>query len=200
MADQIKELLEKINQEGVLAAEQKARQIELQAQQQAEALVQKASAQAKKIVADAREQAAALEAGARSALQQAARDMVLTLRQDILALLQRLISADIKAALSADELSKIISGLIKDYCAAHSTGVLITLNEQDKNRLEGHVLTKLQAELKKGVELRSQESIRAGFIISFDAGKSHFDFTDQALADYIGSSLKPKIAQLLKGI
>ncbi len=200
MADQIKELIEKINQEGVQAAEEKVRDIEQQAQQKAELILQKAAAQAKKMIDEAEEKIDSMQASSRAALQQAGRDMLLTLRQDMLALLQKLVAAETAAVLSAEELSKIIGALISGYCAQGASSAVIYLSEQDKSRLEGHFLNKLKHELKNGFEIRSQADIRAGFRISFDDGKSHFDFTDTALAEYIGTSLKSRVAELLKGI
>jgi len=46
--------------------------------------------------------------------------------------------------------------------------------------------------------LTSGEEISGGFTISFDSGKSCYDFTDKALADYIGTYLKPKLNQILQ--
>jgi hypothetical protein len=37
-----------------------------------------------------------------------------------------------------------------------------------------------------------------GFTISFDSGRSCYDFTDRALAAYIGTYLKPKLNQILQ--
>jgi vacuolar-type H+-ATPase subunit E/Vma4 len=45
--------------------------------------------------------------------------------------------------------------------------------------------------------LRPAEEISGGFTISFDDGKSCYDFTDKALAEYIGIYLKPKLNQIL---
>ena len=46
--------------------------------------------------------------------------------------------------------------------------------------------------------LKPAEDILGGFTISFDSGKSQFDFTDQALAEYIGQYLKPKLEEILQ--
>jgi V/A-type H+/Na+-transporting ATPase subunit E len=200
MADQIKELIEKINQEGVAAAQEKARQIEDDARAKAEVILEKADNQAKKTVSEAEEKVLRLEASSRAALQQAARDMLLSLKKDILALLERLMVKDLSAALPAEALSAIIAGIIKQYCAQDSDEVVIYLSGQDKAKLEGHFLGKLKDELKKGIQLRQDSDIQAGFIISFDSGKSHFDFSDQVLAKYLGVNLKPKVAELFKDI
>jgi vacuolar-type H+-ATPase subunit E/Vma4 len=176
MADQIKELIEKINQEGVQAADEKARQIEAQAKAQAEMILQKANSQAKNIL----------------------EDMLLALRSQVNQTLQNIISAEVSASLNPEELAKIIEGLVKEYSARDNKGAIVYLSAEDKNKVENLFLHKLKDELKKGIELRSQDDIRSGFIISFDAGKSSFDFSDKALVEYMGFSLKAKVAELLK--
>jgi V/A-type H+/Na+-transporting ATPase subunit E len=198
MADQIKELIEKINQEGVAAAEEKARQIESQAKAQAEMAVQKANSQAKKIVEEAQEKVKRMQENSEASLKQAGRDLMLTLKIRINQTLENLISAEISACLNPEEMGKIIEGLIKEYCAKENKGTIVYLSAEDQSKLEGLFLTRLKDELKKGIELRSQEDIRSGFIISFDAGKSSFDFSNKALVDYIGLSLKAKVAELLQ--
>ena len=198
MADQIKELIEKINQEGVAAAEEKARQIESRAKAQAETILQKADSQAKKIIEDAQEKVKRLQESSEASLKQTGRDVLLGLKRQIEETLQKLISSDVSAALNSEELSDIIAALVKEFCGRENKDVIVYLSGEDKNKLEGHFLARLKSELKKGIELRAQEDIQSGFIISFDAGKSSFDFSGQALAEYIGSSLKNKVAQLLK--
>ena len=55
MAEEIKELIEKIQQEGIQIAEDKARQIEAQAREQAEEILLEAKQQAAKIISEAEE-------------------------------------------------------------------------------------------------------------------------------------------------
>ncbi|MDD4940872.1 MAG: V-type ATP synthase subunit E family protein [Candidatus Omnitrophica bacterium] len=197
MADQIKELLDKIQAEGVQAAQDKAREIEKESRAKADWIVQKADAQAKKILEDAKEASDRMQASGQAALQQAARDVILSLKKEIFAMLERLIAAQVSAALTPEALSAIISSLVRAYADKSDSAVIVYLKEQDKKTLEGHFLKELQDQSRKGVELRSQDGISAGFIISFDNGKSQFDFTDREMAVYLASLLKPSIAQLL---
>lgn len=197
MADQIKELLDKIQAEGVQAAQDKAREIEKEARAKADWIVQKADAQAKKILEDAKEASDRMQASGQAALQQAARDVILFLKKEIFAMLERLIAAQVSAALTPEALSAIISSLVRAYADKSDSAVIVYLNEQDKKTLEGHFLKELQDQSRKGVELRSQDGISAGFVISFDNGKSQFDFTDREMAVYLASLLKPSIAHLL---
>jgi V/A-type H+-transporting ATPase subunit E len=198
MADQIKELIEKINQEGVQAAEERGRQIESQAKAQAEMIVHKANSQAKKMIEEAEEKVARMQQSSEASLKQSGRDVLLALKSRISQLLQKIIATEIRASLNADELSRIIESIAKEYCAKENKGAIIYLSAEDKNKLEAHMLNKLKDEIKKGIELRSQDDIQSGFVISFDEGKSSFDFSDKALVEYIGQSLKSNVAELLK--
>jgi V/A-type H+-transporting ATPase subunit E len=199
MADQIKELIEKIQAEGIQAAQDKANEIENEARQKADWIIQKASAQAKKIVDDARDAASRFEASGHAALQQAGRDIVLALKKEILEMLERLIASQAAEALTPENLASIISGVIGAYASKGEGSIIVYLKEQDRQSLESHFLGKLKNDLKRGIELRGQGNIRAGFIISFDNGKSQFDFTDREIAAHLGSLLKPSIAGLLNG-
>ena len=58
MAEQIKDLIEKINQEGIKAAEEKARQVEEAAKQKADEILAKAKLEAERIIAEAAKRSA----------------------------------------------------------------------------------------------------------------------------------------------
>ncbi len=197
MADQIKELLDKIQAEGVQAAQEKADQIEKEARSKADWIVEKANAQAAKIVEEAKETAERLQASAKAALQQAGRDAALALKKEIYAMLERLIASQVSSVLSQEQLSDIIASLIQTVAAKGDSKVIVYLKEGDRRALEGHFLGRLKDEMKKGIELRTNDDISSGFVISFDNGKSQFDFTDREIALYIGSFLKPSLAELL---
>ena len=197
MAEELKSLIEKIQEEGVKVAKEKASNIENEARRQAQAILEKARQEAQKLIADAQEKVAKEEEAGRLALKQAGRDSIISLRKEITATLDRVIAAAIKDALEPEELVKIISRLIQEQGQRHREGIIISLNKEDAQRLEKDFLDALKEELKKGITLKISEDIQAGFLISFDAGRSLFDFTDKALADYLGSYVKPKLGEML---
>lgn len=199
MAEDIKGLIEKIREEGVKAAEDKARQIEEGASRRAQELVEKARQEARKIIAEANQQAVRKEESTRALLQQAGRDLMLSLKKEIDAMLNRLIVAQVAEALSPEELIRIITLLVKDYRGKEDGDIIITLKKADCEKLSKGFLAKLKEEAKKGIVLKASEEINGGFIISFDAGKSHYDFTDRALAEYLSLYLKPQLSQILEG-
>jgi vacuolar-type H+-ATPase subunit E/Vma4 len=197
MAEEIKDLIEKIQQEGILAAEEKARGIEEGARRQAQAVVAEANKEANKIISDAREKASRAEEGARLSLEQAGRDLMLALRRQINDTLQRVISAHIQKALSPEELARIITAIIKESGLKDSKEIVVSLNKGDLEKIEKGFLGSLKDELKQGLVLRADSQISGGFIISYDGSKSHFDFTDKALAQYLITYLKPSLAAIL---
>lgn len=196
MAEEIKDLIEKIQQEGIKVAEDKAKEIENQARRQAEEIVKIAKAEAEKLISEAKEQIAKKEENSKILLQQAGRDLLLGLRKEINALLQGLIVSGVRQALTPEELSKILTALIKNYSGKEN--IVILLKREDLEKLEKGFLGALIEEAKKGIALRPCEDIQAGFSISYDNGKSYYDFTDEALAEYIGSYLKPELNEILK--
>lgn len=198
MAEEIKDLIEKINQEGIQAAENKAREIEEQAKRQAKELIEKARQEAQKIAAETKDKCAKAEESTKTLLKQAGRDLLLSLRKEINAILDKIIIANVSQALRQEEMARIIGLLVKDYTQKQKEGLIISLNKEDLQRLEQGLWLELGQEIKKGITLKPSEDIQAGFTISYDNGKSQFDFTDKSFADYIGLELKPKLAELLK--
>lgn len=200
MAEEIRDLIEKINQEGIKAAEEKAYQIESAAKQKADQLLEKAKLEAERMLAEARKKISQDEQKEKTLLAQAGRDMLLALREEINAMLGRILLAEIRQAFSPEFLFDILKELIKSHSAKHSADIEVLLKKEDLEILEKRFLAKLKDELKKGIVLKPAEEISGGFTISFDNGKSCYDFTDQALAEYIGNYLKPKLAELLKTV
>ena len=195
MTQEIKDLISKINEEGIQNAEAKAKEIEALARQKADELIKKAQAEAGQIVSRAKEEVRRTQESSQTLLKQAGRDLLLGLKEEINAVLEKLIASGVRQALNVEELTKILSALIKDHSGKEK--VVITLSAEDARKLEKVFLDGLREEVRKGIVLRPSEDIRAGFVISYDGGKSSFDFSEKGLAEYIGSHLKPKLKEIL---
>ena len=197
MAQDIKNLIEKIQQEGVQVAENKAKDIEGKAKDKANEIIAKAKSQAEKIIAEAKEQVAKMDESGKASLKQAGRDLLISVRKEIGAMLDKMITANVRESLKPDELIKIITTLVKESQVKEKDKIIVSLKKEDQEKIEKGLLAELKEEVKKGITLKPSEDIAGGFIISYDAGKSHFDFTDKALAEYFSLYLKPKIGQML---
>ena len=198
MTEEIKQLIEKIQQEGIQVAQNKAQEIESLGKKQAAEIIQKAKNEAEKIIAQAKDKVNKLEEASKASLTQAGRNLLISLKKDINVLLNKIIILSVRQALTANELTKILHSLIADNVKQNKSNIIISVSKEDLTKLEKGFLAELKEEVKKGITIKSSEDILAGFLISYDAGKSYFDFTDKALADYLGQYLKPELAKFIK--
>ncbi|PIP18721.1 MAG: hypothetical protein COT38_01665 [Candidatus Omnitrophica bacterium CG08_land_8_20_14_0_20_41_16] len=196
MAEEIKDLISKIKNEGIKAAENKAAQIELEARALADKIIKDARLGADKIIKDARRDAEIARGSTEALLKQSGRDVILSLKKEIVAMLDKVIKNNIRASLAPEEMLKIISSLIK--ANTQKDDIVVVLKEEDLKKVQKGLLAGLSEEMKKRIILKSSDEINAGFTISYDAGKSLFDFSEQALAEYISIYLKPELKNILK--
>ena len=198
MAEEIRDLIEKINQEGIKAAEEKAHNIETAAQQRADDILAHATRESEEMIAAAKDRIRRDDEKGKILLNQAGRDLLLSLRKEINAMLGRIVVSEIQQALTPEALFKLLSEVVRNYSAGEISDITVLLNKEDLEILEKNFLYKLKEETKKKIILSPSEEISGGFTISFDSGKSCYDFTDKALAEYIGTYLKPKLNQILQ--
>jgi vacuolar-type H+-ATPase subunit E/Vma4 len=198
MAEDIRDLIEKINQEGIKAAEEKAQIIEEAAKQRADEILAQAQLEAEEMIAAAKERIRREEEIGKTLLFQAGRDFLLTLRGEINAMLGRIMVSEIRQTLTPDALFQLLSEVIRNNNAGEIREISVSLQAKDMEILEKYFLYKLTEEIGRPILLKPAEEISGGFIISFDSGKSCYDFTDKALAEYIGTYLKPRLHNILQ--
>lgn len=197
MGDDIQALLEKIQREGIDAAGVKAAEIEKEARQQAGRIIEQAKEQAASLLAQAQAQVRKEDMSSRACLAQAGRDLLLTLRSQIEKMLWQVCAGGIAQALDPEHTARLVADLITST-AAGKEQVVVSLPERDFERVRGCLLGLLANSVKKGIVLKAQTDIKAGFRISFDEGRSQFDFSDAALADYLAHSAKPQLERILR--
>jgi vacuolar-type H+-ATPase subunit E/Vma4 len=197
MTEELKDLIEKIQQEGVKAAEDKARVIEEEAEARAKAIIEEAKKEAQVLLLEAKDKASKMEEATRASLKQVGRDLVLSLKTEINDMLNRIITTHVREALSIGELAQILGRLIKETGVNEKAEVIVALKKEDAQVLEKGFLAELKKQAEHGIKLAVSDDIRGGFTISFDSGKSFFDFTDKAFAEYISLTLKPRLAEIL---
>ena len=198
MAEEIRDLIEKINQEGIKAAEEKAQNIEAAAKQRADDILAQARLEAGEMIAVAKDRIHREDEKGKTLLVQAGRDLLLSLRKEINAMLGRIVVSDIHQVLTPEALFKLLSEVVRNFSAKEGSDITVLLNKEDLEILEKIFLLQLREETRKKIILRPAEEISGGFTISFDSGKSCYDFTDKALAEYIGTYLKPKLNKILQ--
>ncbi len=198
MAEELKELIEKIQFEGVKAAEDKALVIEAEARVRADRAVEKAAKEAESMISEAKAEIERLEDGAKNSIKQAPRDTMLSLRKEIYSTLERIVAGHVHKALSAEELAKMLAEMIKSRDGGDKQDIVVSLKKEDLEKIEKAVFAELSQEVKKGIRLKATSDIHGGFLISYDSGRSYFDFSDKALAEYLALHLKARLGDIVK--
>ncbi len=200
MAEQLQELLDRIQKDGVEKAEGRASEIEQEAKANAEAILADATAKAATIIEDAEKGAKAFETQGQNALRQAARDVILSVRAAIEHTLDTLTRTDVASALNGEAFAEAVRSMLEAYFAAEpgKTDVTLLLNDNQKKMVSEHLMATLSETLKGGVTIAGERGVIAGLRVSLtDQGVEH-DFTDKAIADALSKLLRPHLATIVE--
>lgn len=190
-------LIEKIRQEGIEEAERTAAELVEKAKKEAGSIVEQAKQQAEKIKADAQTQANRFEENGKRALQQAARDVELALKERIVGLFDRVFRRQVGNAMRPEGLDAMIRGLIADW--AKKGGAAIAVSHADKEKLEALLFANLKGDLKQGITLQASPTITRGFRIELKGENIYYDFTDDSVSEALKAFISPHLQSILDG-
>ncbi|MDR0654952.1 MAG: V-type ATP synthase subunit E [Treponema sp.] len=195
---QVQELIDKIKKDAIESGSAEAARIKKAAEGEAKSIVENAKKEAEGIISRAKTDAERSEKAGNAALEQASRNLVLAFKGEIQVLLDKIIGAALSSSYGEDTLRQILPEIIKTWAAKGSDSLDIVLSEADLKKLEGYFTEKLAAELKKGVELKSDRNLAAGFRIVNKDGSAYYDFSAEAVAELLSAYLNPRLAGILK--
>ncbi len=199
MPEMLQQLIDKLQSEAVDAAERRARAIVEAAEAEAARLLAEAAGQAEALRRAAEGSAEASRERGERALEQAARDLLLRLRSEVLATARALARPGLARALDPETLRRMLVAMIEAYAAREGAPrrAEVLLSEEDRARLEAHHAALFREELAIGVELRVDPDLDHGFVVRFDGEELIHDVTLDALADVLASMVRPGLAALL---
>ena len=194
---QIKELIDKIKNDGVKTGEESAAKIIADAESQAAEIVRKARSDADTLVATAKADAAKAERSGQEALRQAGRDLVLTVRGEIEGIFGRVIEAETAKALSGSVMTDAVSAAVKALAGDAAGDFDVLIPDSATAELEAGLKSALGAHLAAGLEIRPFKGLEAGFRVSRKDGSAFYDFSNREISTMLGRYLNPKLAELL---
>ncbi|MBO4527918.1 MAG: hypothetical protein IKX48_09035 [Victivallales bacterium] len=199
MADDLQALLNKINEEGLKKAEQTKADIIAKAQAEAKGIIKKAQEEADDCRAKAQADSQILVQKGEEALRQAARDMMLSLRQQLQSRVKTAVLQLMDATLDAQQMPGIIAQIVESYLQkdGNEDNLELLVNKEQLDTLSAAVKAKLADNLKDRCEFSPAQNITNGFKLAFKDNDVLYDFTDQALADAVASYVGPRIAAAL---
>jgi V/A-type H+-transporting ATPase subunit E len=198
MEIQLQELIDKIKKDGIESASEEALRLKSQAEGEAKHMVEAAQREADAVVTKAKADADRFEKAGVAAIGQASRNLILAFKGEIQAVLDRIAAQETAAAYNAEVLKAALPEILKNWAAKGSDSLDILLPEAQLASLEGFFREKLTAELKKGVDLKSDRRLGAGFRIANRDGSAYYDFSAEAVADLLSSYLNPRLAEIVK--
>ena len=199
MEIQLQELIDKIKKDGIESASKEAGRLKLEAQGEAQRILETARKEAADIVARGKQDAERSEKAGIAALEQASRNLVLAFRAEIQTLLDKIVLKETASSYGEDTLKAALPELLKTWAArGGNAGVDLLLPEAELKKLQSWFSGKLSAELKGGVELKSDRNLGAGFRILEKDGSAYYDFSAESVAELLSSYLNPKLAEILK--
>ena len=199
---QVQELINKIKKDGIESASEEAARIKHEAEAEAKQIVEAAKKTAAEITAKGKQDAERFEKAGVAALEQASRNLVLAFKGEIQALLDSIVAGQLGKSYNDDVLKAVIPELVKSWSAKRTSGgadtLAVLLPEASLTKLKAYFKTKLSAELKKGLELKSDRHLVNGFRIANKDGSAYYDFSAESVAEMLSAYLNPKLAEILK--
>ena len=196
---QLQELIDKIKKDGVVTAEAEAAKIVEASEKKAEGIIADAQAKAAEIIKNAKAETERMEKASEEAIIQAGRNMLLSFKDSLIGELDGLIKAETEKAESKDVLTKLIPETVKAWAKyADASELSVLLSEKDLKILESALTSELKAEVSKGLEIKPDKTLSAGFRIGVKNGAAYYDYSADSLAEMFAAYLNPKVAALLK--
>jgi V/A-type H+-transporting ATPase subunit E len=195
---QLQELIDKIKKDGIESASEEALRLTTQAEGEAKRIVDAARRDAADIIAKGKADADRAEKAGTAALEQASRNLILAFKKEIETLLDKIIALKTEAVYTDEVLKGVLPELLKNWASRGSDSLDVLLSEKDRKALEGYFTGKLAAELPKGVELKTDRNLGAGFRIAEKDGSAYYDFSAESVAELLSAYLNPRLAEILK--
>ncbi len=201
MSDDLQPLIERIQKQGVDKAKAEADQIVAKAKEQAAGIVRDAEDKKKRLVEQGRQEAETYEERSRKTLEQAARDVLITVSRGIENIMSDLVAESVDQAMD-EQLLKDMLVKIVEHCASRSgdVGWDVMVSPEDKERLIHFFANLYKQKMASGIQLKADNDILKGFKVSFQEGYVYLDFTSEALADSLSGLLRPHLADIVKRV
>lgn len=200
MAEELQHLIERIRNEGVASGEKQAADLVAQAKEKAATLVADADKKAKERVAQAEKDAAAFTERSQKTLEQASRDLLITIGNAVADVVGKLVDTQVEEALSPDLVSQMLLKLADGYAkdGGDSIDFKAVMSESDAAAVKAFFAKEYQNLLAKGLEISSDKDVFKGFRAGRKDGQVFHDFTKEAIAESLSSFLRPQLADIVK--
>ena len=207
----VQELIDRIRDQGVQAAQEKADRLLRDARQQAQEIVSQAKAEAEAAQAKTRTETEAYRQASLDALRLAARDTVLDLEARVLARFEEFVKRLVVSATRDKELVRSIVLVLAGHAAeefiqdkeveVRISSALLEGQTDPVFKEEGKlaILGLSSDMLREGLELVPDSEIEGGARVRLVKDKLEIDLSDRAVARMISQRMLPRFKAILEG-
>ena len=196
MAEELKHLIEQIQKEGVEKANKQADTIISQAKEKAAKIVADAEEKANDTLQKAKTESEAFAERSAKTLEQAARDLLITVGQGCEKVVTETLGKNVTESLSGDLLQKMILSVVEQN---KGSSVELSVSEADKAALTAFCAEQAKASGQE-IELVSDSEVLSGFKVGFKDKNVYLDFTGEAVAEALAAFLRPELAKTVSGV
>ncbi len=195
MTQDLQQLLEKIQRDGVEKAQTEAAELLTKARAEARAITDAAKKEAENTRVAARQDAESFEHRAEETMRQAARDTVLNVEKAVTHLFQRLLLQDVNASLATntDLVTELAAEAVRTYLGNKGS-----IEVAAAAKLVDALRAKLAVNAAEGVTIITDNATGNGFRILLANGRIEHTFTGAAVAESLAKQLRPRLAALMK--
>ena len=135
------------------------------------------------------------------ALQQAARDVLLSLRAELEKRVVEVARLATARALDPQVMAALVAELVRRFAESggREARVEVLLSATQAEALGQALATALGSDLRARVQLRPVPTLKAGFQIRATGTDVAYDFSDEALAEAMAAFLSPRLAAIVAG-
>ena len=200
MSEQLESLLQKLHDEAISKADAVAQERIAAAERRAAEIVATAERRAKDDIAAAERATAQFVESGKKTLEQAARDLLIYLRQAIEAQFAALVRDALPELAPVSVIQDILIRLVMDRNGEKNTaeGMRITVSEKDYSNLVNFFMHRFREKAQHGVELHPLRSLKAGFRIALKDADVEYDFSDAVIVQMLCDLVNPTLQDILK--
>jgi V/A-type H+/Na+-transporting ATPase subunit E len=199
MAEELQHLLDKIQNETISQAEQKAHEIISEAQKKADRIIKEAEEKAHTILQKADRESKAFTERSTKTLEQAGRDLLIKVGQGVENILSNLVFQSVDKEMTENVVKEMLIKMAEKYTstAREQRRINILISPSDESSLVSFFADQYRKHLIQGVELKLDEHIEKGFKVSFVGEEAYHDFTREAIAEELSKMLRPHLSEII---
>ncbi len=201
MQNKLQELTEKIYKEGISKGNAEAEAIIDKAKKEAEAILTEAKKESKSILDQARKKAEEIKNNGESELKLSARQSINALKQKIVDLINgETVHKAVSDAFKDDDfVKKLLETTLKSWMDSPDkpADLSVMLPEKEAAAVEQYFARSAKTLLDKGLVIKPDTDLNAGFQIIPKDGSYKLSFTDKDFENFFKQYLRPRLMKLL---